>query len=117
MEKGRFGRVGQFVVNFFAEAAGADETGLFEQAEMVRYGGCAHVDRNGNVIDAFFAMTQKEQDFQAGGVADKLKNRGNLFNGAVVRQGTDYLFVLGVVAMQPGIGHIRFLLHLQSSIV
>ncbi len=117
MEKGRFGRVGQFVVNFFAEAAGADETGLFEQAEMVRYGGCAHVDRNGDVIDAFFAMTQKEQDFQAGGVADKLKNRGNLFNGAVVRQGTDYLFVLGVVAMQPGIGHIRFLLHLQSSIV
>lgn len=117
VEEGRFRRVRQFVVNFFAEAAGADETGLFEQAEMVRYGGRAHVDRNGNVIDAFFAMTQKEQDFQAGRVADKLKNRGDFFNGAIVGQRTDYLFVFGVVAMQPGIGHIRFLLYLPSSIV
>ena len=63
MEEGSFGRVGQFVVNFFAEAAGADEACLFEQAEMVWYGGRAHIDRNGDVIDAFFAMTQKEQDF------------------------------------------------------
>lgn len=74
MEEVRLGCFSKLVVHFFAKAARADQSRLLEQAKVMGDRRGAHLHRKGNVVDTFFAMTEQQQDFEACGVADELKD-------------------------------------------
>ena len=64
-----FGGGGGFVVDFFAFTAAGDEATGFQWSQVMGDGGAGHFYHGSNVSDAFFAVAQQPEDFEAGRIA------------------------------------------------
>ena len=103
MEQGSFGRISQFIVHFLAGAATGKQAGLFEQPKMMRNGGRTHVDGNGNIVDAFFAVAEQPKNFKARWIADKGESVGNFVKSGFRRHMSQHMFGIVMVAVKTGV--------------
>lgn len=100
VNKGGFRGLRQFVIHFFAFAPAGQQSGLFEQPQVMGNGRCAHVDAEGNVIDADFTVAKQPENAQAGGVADELEGFGSFFKCQGIRHiRQDFFNFSALVAM------------------
>ena len=115
VNKGGFRCLCQFVIHFFAFAPAGQQSGLFEQPQVVGNGRCAHINAEGNVIDADFTVAQQPENAQAGRVADELKSFGSFFKRQGIRHiRQDFFNFSALMAVQAGNRHFLFISHLAS---